>query len=65
MTDKDMTQELLLTDCLIRITILEKIIIDAGLITREKLSEDVMGLSSKIAEEIIKKAKSNNVLPNK
>lgn len=61
MTDKkEIPTEILLADCLIRISVLEKIIIDAKIASKEQINEEVLKLSNQIADSIMKNVNVHN-----
>jgi len=56
--------EVLLADCLIRISVIERIIIEAGLASKEKINEEIIKISSQISDLIMKEADKANAVHN-
>lgn len=51
--------QIVITDALLRITAIEKILIDKGIVTSDELLEVSSELAQKIAKDILKKANVN------
>lgn len=53
----DLTNEMLMTDALLRIKAMESILISKGVFTSEELSEEINAIAQQIAKSILEKAK--------
>jgi hypothetical protein len=54
--EEDLAIQLYIADLLIRISVLEKLVVDKGLITEEDLLKQAENITSKIAKHIIDKS---------
>lgn len=52
---EDFREELLLVEVLVRVTVIEKLLIDKGLLTKEEFLEQTSKISSEITEMILEK----------
>lgn len=52
---EDFREELLLVEVLVRVTVIEKLLIDKGLFTKEEFLEQTSKISSEITEMILEK----------
>ena len=52
---EDFREELLLVEVLVRVTVIEKLLIDNGLLTKEEFLEQTSKISSEITEMILEK----------
>lgn len=50
----DLNNQLILTDALLRITVIEKLLISKGIITKEEFTKEISELSSKITSALLK-----------
>lgn len=58
----EMSQDVLLADALLRLTALENVLIQKGLITRDELNQVASGLVEKITKVVIDKVQSSKDL---
>lgn len=58
-TNDSIENQIIITDALLRITAIEKILIDKGIVTSDELLEVSSDLAQKIAKDILKKANVN------
>ena len=56
---EEMTSELMMADALLRITALEKILINKGIFTKEEFNDLIQEISAQIAKKILESANFN------
>lgn len=56
---KDITSDVLMADFMLRLTAIEKLLIDKGLITKEELGDTTEEIAQRVAKVVLEKARGS------